>query len=282
MALGSCLYDVFQGLVVDAQLAPYKSSERELAYQHVAHTHDNDLIVYDRGYPAFWLLSAHHALQRSYCMRIKNDFNQESKQFVASGQKQTIVTLTPSKEMVDDCQQKNLPVQPLKVRLLRVSTSKGEYILMTNLLDKKTYPINAFKQLYHLRWQAEEGYKRQKSWLEIENFTGKTPLAVEQDFHARILTQTLAAITVHAAQPYVKTQVTQRRRAYKINFAQSLSAMKDTIARLLLGYLDSVAVMRFLKTIAQSLSIIRPGRSFERKKGRLTNRKFSFPYKRAL
>ena len=62
MALGSCLYDVFQGLVIDARLAPYKSSERELAYKHLASAQAKDLIVYDRGYPAFWLFSAHEAL----------------------------------------------------------------------------------------------------------------------------------------------------------------------------------------------------------------------------
>lgn len=282
MALGSCLYDVFQGVVIDAKLAPYQTSEREVAHQHLSCSQADDLIVYDRGYPAFWLLSAHHANQRHYCMRVKKDFNQQTKQFVASGKKQAIVTLSPSKGMIGDCRQKDIPHEPVKVRLLRVKTSKGVYILITNLLDKKAYALNAFKQLYHLRWQIEEGYKRQKCWLEVENFTGKTPLAIEQDFYARILTQTLAAITMFAANPSIKKTVSQRQHAYKINFAQTLSAMKDTVVRLLLDYLDSAAIHHFLKTIARSLSIVRLGRSFERKKSRLKNRKFYFSYKRTL
>ena len=282
MALGSCLYDVFQGVVVDAQLAPYKHSERELAYQHLQYTQPNDLILYDRGYPAFWLFAAHNYYERGFCMRVKANFNQETRDFVASGKKQAIVTLTPDKEMADACCRKGLPDQPVQVRLLRVKTSKGVYILITNLLNKRKYPVKAFKELYHLRWRIEEGYKKQKSWLEIENFTGKSVLAVKQDFYARILNQTLAAITIYAAQPHIKSKVPQRQHAYKINFAQTLSALKDTTVRLLMGYLDALAVIRLLKSISQCLSIVRPGRSFERKKVRSTGRKFHFSYKRAL
>lgn len=283
MALGSCLYDVFQGLVIDARLAPYKSSERELAFEHLARAQaDEDLIVYDRGYPAFWLLIAHVALGLQYCMRVKSSFNQLTKQFVASGKKQAIVTLTPDKDMVATCRQKQLPIQPIQVRLLRIKTSKGVYILITSLLDRKAYPLNAFKELYHLRWQAEEGYKRQKSWLEIENFTGKTPLAIEQDFHAKILTQTLAAITIYAAQVYRKSSVDRRQHTYKTNFAQTLSAMRDTLIRVLFGQLDCLAIARFFRTIASSLSIVRPGRSFERKRNTSSRRRFNTPYKRVL
>jgi IS4 transposase len=53
------------------------------------------------------------------------------------------------------------------------------------LLDTQRYPVQALKALYHTRWQIEEGYKRQKCWLEIENFSGKSVRSVQQDYHAR-------------------------------------------------------------------------------------------------
>ncbi len=89
-------------------------------------------------------------------------------------------------------------------------------------------------------------------------------------------------ITIYAARPHIKSRVAQRRHAYKINFAQTLSALKDTTVRLLMGYLDALAVVRLLKSISRCLSIVRPGRSFERKKVWSTGRKFHFSYKRAL
>jgi len=58
-----------------------------------------------------------------------------------------------------------------------------------------------------LRWQIEEGYQRQKSWLEIENFTGKSVLSDQQDDHARILRLNMTAIAVYAAQTAVRSTV---------------------------------------------------------------------------
>ena len=100
------------------------------------------------------------------------------------------------------------------LRLLRVKTHKGNYILITNLLSKSTYPFASFKGLYHLRWQIEEGYKKQKSGIEIENFTGKSVLAIKQDFHAKILSLTLTAIMVYASQGTINFRVKKRKLAY--------------------------------------------------------------------
>lgn len=274
MALGSCLYDVFLGTCVDAQLAPYSSSERDLAYGHLEYTQKGDLTLYDRGYPAFWLFAAHRQMNRDYCMRVKASFNQETKDFVASGQKQAFVTLKATSKMKKACDKRGLSHDPVAVRLLRIKTSKGEYILITSLLSKRSYPVKAFKELYHLRWQVEEGYKKQKCWIEIENFKGQSVLAVKQEFHAKVLSQTLTAMTIYAAQSYIKTSVSHRKLAYKINFAQTLSSMKDTLIRMVFGQLTDIEVMRWLKSISKSLSAVRPGRSFERKKTRVTSRKF--------
>lgn len=266
MALGSCLYDVFQGIVVDAAITHYKSSERELAYQHLSKAEQGDLILYDRGYPAFWLFAAHFQKGVDFCMRVKSNFNKETAAFIQSGEKQATITLTPSNDVIQDCKEKGLPTQAISVRLLRIDTSKGEYVLITSLTDKMAYPIDSFKQLYHSRWQVEEGYKKQKSWLEIENFTGKTPHAIRQDFHARILNLTLAAITAHEATAYIRKSVQHRKALYKINMAQTFSNMKNTLVCCLFGMLNDEATEQWLRTISRSLSIIRLGRSFVRKK----------------
>jgi hypothetical protein len=38
MALGSALYDIYQKIILDAQLFPYRSDEREIAYLHLEAT----------------------------------------------------------------------------------------------------------------------------------------------------------------------------------------------------------------------------------------------------
>jgi len=55
MAIGSMLYDVLNHLTLDAQLAPYSSSERKLLDMHLDKVEKGDLLLLDRGYPSFAL-----------------------------------------------------------------------------------------------------------------------------------------------------------------------------------------------------------------------------------
>ena len=117
------------------------------------------------------------------------------KAFVADGAKERIVVLTPNTASARQCREGHLPADPLRVRLIRVELESGEVeVLITSLLDTKAYPYRAFAKLYALRWGIEENYKREKQRLEIENFSGRSPWVLLQDFHAKIFAQNLTAI----------------------------------------------------------------------------------------
>jgi hypothetical protein len=47
-------------------------------------------------------------------------------------------------------------------------------------LDNATYPLALFKELYHQRWPVEEDYKVIKLRVEVENWSGKSTLAVSR------------------------------------------------------------------------------------------------------
>jgi len=55
-----------------------------------------------------------------------------------------------------------------------------EEILISNLFDE-SLKIQNFKELYFKRW-AVVRYDELKNHLEIENFSGTTRIAIEQDF----------------------------------------------------------------------------------------------------
>ena len=44
-------------------------------------------------------------------------------------------------------------------------------VLLTNLYDTVQWPLEQFGELYQLRWPVEEGYKFDKSRLEIERWS---------------------------------------------------------------------------------------------------------------
>ena len=53
LAMGSMLYDVLNHLTIDAEIAPYASSERDLLATHLDKIKAGDLLLLDRGYPCF-------------------------------------------------------------------------------------------------------------------------------------------------------------------------------------------------------------------------------------
>lgn len=281
MAMGSVLYDVFTKLVIDARLYPYASSEREAALDHLDASDEGDLIVYDRGYPSFWLSAAHREHARPWCMRVTETFNCEVIQFLDSGKKQQIVDFYPNHKAARKCQESGFSDAPMKVRLMRVRTKGKGYVLMTSLLDNSSYPAKAFADLYHARWQVEESYKKQKSWLEIENFSGKSVLSVEQDFHAKILSLNLVSMMSFVAES-LSSGSSKRRHQYQINFAQALSSMKDTLIRCLFGHLSLNQWLILLQTLAKATSPVRANRHFRRDKRGTSRLKHKPNYKRAM
>ena len=201
LARFSRLFDVLNDQILHADMVPYATGERELAAEYLLYSSPDDLFLYDRGYPAFWLFAFHAQEQRHYCARVRHDFHSEVKAFVADGAKERIVVLTPNTASARQCREGHLPADPLRVRLIRVELESGEVeVLITSLLDTKAYPYRAFAKLYALRWGIEENYKREKQRLEIENFSGRSPWVLLQDFHAKIFAQNLTAIFVRLAQ----------------------------------------------------------------------------------
>ena len=51
----------------------------------------------------------------------------------------------------------------------------------------------SIKDFYHLRWRVEEGFKKQKAFLDVEDFSGRTVHSVKQDIHASVLIQAVGS-----------------------------------------------------------------------------------------
>jgi hypothetical protein len=122
--------------------------------------------------------------------------------------------------------------EPITLRLIRVDLPKETEVLITNLIDKKRYPAQEFKRLYHLRWGVEEFYKRLKHHQEIENVSGKSVQAVLQDFHAKILAGNFAVAMVVSGHQHLEKNPGNNKRTEQINLAQAIAKMKQYQAAL--------------------------------------------------
>jgi len=279
-ARASQLYDVLNQVTLDARLAPMSVDERTLAVAHLAQTHEGDILVYDRGYPAFHLFALHRHSGRDFCFRSAWNLYNETRDFWFSGASEQRVTLMPSGDAIRQCRAEGLSCEPLEVRLVRVDLPSGEpEILITSVLDEARIPTEDFQALYHLRWGIEEDYKKMKSHLEVEQFSGLSVLAVQQDFHAKVFSKNLTSLLVTAAQRDVDQQTAHRKRRYKVNFTRALSRMKHQIIRLFTLVDVGGLIERLIRLMAQSVEAVRPDRSYPRKPGR--GPKYATNYKRA-
>jgi hypothetical protein len=275
----SQMFDVLNNVTLDALISPKAMGERVLAARHFDHLKRSDLVLVDRGYPAFWLFALILEQGAHFCARMPLSGWQVVEQFVASGLGEQIVLLWPSSESNRECRSRGLSLAPIRARLIRIELDSGEIeVLATSLVDAIAYPATIFKELYHQRWPVEEDYKVLKCRIEIENFTGKSVLAVYQDFHAKVFTANLTAILAHPAQKVVEQKTQKRKYTYQINMTNALSKMKDLVVLLVQRTAILLILERFWQVITQTIEPIRPGRSYPRKK-RVKRKRFAMTYK---
>lgn len=269
LALCSFLYDPLNLITVDAQLAPYVSSERDLLYKHLGKVQPGDLLLLDRGYPSFALMFELSAKEIQFCMRMKEDWWLDVKQFVDSGEKQKLVRFKlPAKDQHLLTKYPQLSNE-ITCRLICIELENGEKeILCTSLTDSDQYPYEDFAELYHFRWNIEEGYKLFKARVEVENFSGKTARAVKQDFFAKIFMMSLCAVLAFPVEEKVRKETAEEKTKHKlkINRTAALSMTSNIVIALFLKKTVPQAFKAFDDIVQKTLEIIRPNRKFPRKK----------------
>lgn len=269
LALCSMLYDPLNLLTIDTQLAPYSSSERNLLYQHLDHVKEGDLLLLDRGYPSIALLFLLTAKKIQFCVRMKEDWWLTVKEFKESGKNEQIVEFAlPAKDKKLLKDYPDFIDDTIGCRLVRVDLPNGEVeILCTSLLDPSFTPTD-IEELYHLRWNEEEGYKLLKSRIEVENFSGKTCIAVKQDFYAKIYMSSLCASLAFPIEEKVKKeyQESKNKHPQKINRTSAYAMLQNVSIGMLLGKTVRLALDAYDNIIYRTRELIRPGRQIERKK----------------
>ena len=220
-------------MTLSYQLYSAEESERQMLFEHLGQLEPDDLLVLDRGYPARWLIAYLIQHQIPFCMRVDVTGFADVKSFLRSGLNEQWVTIR--KPDARDCHDYGCQALTSNVRLVRVLTPNGRiHVMMTSLLDATVYPANDFSALYHSRWRIEEAFKRLKHRLALENTSGLSSLAAQQDFGAKILADNLHALTVIEA-----TGLGALKTGYKINRTYAFAHLKRCIPRWLLKKLPT-------------------------------------------
>lgn len=304
MPLGrvSVAYDLENGLSIDARLTPYGRGERDLALEHLTaitasdqrtlgcRGHAGDLVLFDMGYPALdfiarFVLAGKDVVIRTPDSRIKEV---HAAIHAASDDQMIQIPLQTARRRMSPkllAQYPDLdPAWTLTLRVLTIALDDGcpEYLL-TTLLDQERFPTSIFHGLYGKRWGSETHYDVVKNILEIENFTGKSVLAVRQDFSATVLTSNIQGLIQWELQEEIEeeNQRASRKYQYRLNKNVSIGLLKDTLVTLLMEQGDLQEFYDEMKRQMKRHRVpIRPGR--RRPRTRKTRRKYPMNKRRAL
>lgn len=257
-AMGSCLYDVMNGILMDAQIHPLKTSERDVSVFHMDRLMEmnpqKELLLFDRGYPSGDLIRELEKRGLFYLMRCTREF------------------CCGMKPKSDDCVISytfKKAKYTTTFRYIRFELSENtEEILLTNL-PKCDFSANDMLDLYHLRWGVETKYDELKNILEIENFSGLSDIVIRQDFYATVFLSNLAGITAYDNREEIDIahNSTENKYLYKQNINVTISVLRDHVTEMLLVDSDkkrSKIFNHIMNVLIHSVVPIRDGRSFPR------------------
>ena len=118
------LYDVLNKVALDATLGKAKAYEIELAIGHLSHTQAGDLMIMDRNYPSYRMLTEIFQSMPDFVARCSSASFAVARRLMLKGEgpESQIVTLTPCAGHMLSIRELNLQLS-LKVRFVRVCLS---------------------------------------------------------------------------------------------------------------------------------------------------------------
>ena len=178
-------------------------------------------------------------------------------------QTEALVEISPSREH----RKKLGACISYRVRLIKYTFAKTNYVLATTLLDSEKYPIAHLSDLYHGRWGIEELYKISKQLMTVEQFHSKSERGVKQEIFAHFILITLTRVFTNHAEDEINHGANIDKPKMQANFKNSLATIARNIERLLLQNAEAFCqtVTRIVSSVAACRQRLRPNRSYERR-----------------
>jgi len=275
----SVVYDLLNRVGWEARLEPSTLGEVALAIQQVERLQPGDVEINDRGFTGYLYLALVRQRQAHFIARCSTgSFLAAQAMFRLNRAKQSqVVWLFAPSDQKAECQRLGLPLK-MAVRFVSLRLPNGELeVLATSLRDEVGYPTEEFLTVYHWRWGHETFYLMLKGRLELENFSGQTVEAVEQDVQAALLLANLESVLSEPTQAALNEQGRPEARPRQVNRSNSYHALKDQVLDLLYWDIPVPTVIhKLLKLFAGSPVAVRSHRQVPRRRRPSFHRSYHF------
>jgi hypothetical protein len=245
----SVMYDVLSGWPVHAVITRSNMNERKVAEEHFDYLKeklplllDNTVMLFDRGYPS---LEMTKLMPTKLVMRSQPNWLKEVGK-LPQGDSQVRL-------------RNGVTVRVYKFKL----PSGAEETLITNMFDVSAEQL---AELYGMRWAVETAYNVLKNELCVEDFSGRTPNAIRQDFWASMVLMICVSVFKAEADEELKSkraaskQGTPNKYQYQVRQSDLIVTLRDRFVFNVLRQnrvLAALSIQRLIPVLARSTSPIR-------------------------
>jgi hypothetical protein len=274
--LANCciLYDVMSNFIVDVNLDLMSNGELPMMVDLInKSTFTNSIVLLDRGFGYFATCKRLYDKQLDFCIRLKANGSLFARETLANPSNDFITEWNPSEQTRQSSKKHDLDLKPIRVRITKIILNTGEIeVLVSSLLDIKRITELDMKALYALRWGVEEGIKKLKPKMKLEQFGCRKYEGVYQEFYAHIFMMNLVTLIGNETQQEIEIKTVKRKSEYKYNWQNAFRFVRNQFVSLFhLGNIElSLEILG--SQIRGSLTMIKPNRSFDRHHGKRKHR----------
>jgi hypothetical protein len=268
LANACMFYDVLSNFVLDSIISPVSIGEVSLLNAMLAKAdYSNSIILLDRGFGTFSVCKSCIKRGLNFCIRLKTANLDFAKHVFNNDSIDFITTWKPSEAERSTCRKHNLDIEDITVRVTKVVLNSGEVeLLVSNLFDQKTIDVNSMKELYAMRWGIEEGFKKLKPSMKLEQFGSRRYEGIYQEFYAHTFMMNLVGIIGTEAEPLIERKTQGRKLKYKYNWKNAFLFVREKFTNIFYKAEFTTSLSILIGQLSESLIAIKNNRSFLRPK----------------
>ena len=254
----SGLLDVNSGFMLTSDIVERTVKETTLAKKHLIDLENrgydlSDFIeVYDRAYKSIDLMLFTEKMNSKFLIRLpKNTFANKRRKIKGNDK---IIEINLTNSLINEFEDEDLKEYAREMgryylRVVEIKLENGKYVYLATNLSSDEFSVEELKELYAQRWSIETGYKKLKSQILIERFSGHRRIIIEQDFYAHMFIYNLAT----AIQSDGQWRMRIKKR--KLDDEYIYKPLFSTIVGLIYVYMDDIFSLDY-KRIKNSIEFI--------------------------
>jgi hypothetical protein len=195
------VFSLAVGTVLEAAIGPYEgkqTSELALLRMVMAQFQPGDIFLADRFFCSYWVIAALQARGVDVVVRLHQCRTADFRRGRQLGRKDHIVTWPKPQQVPDwmsreeyDAMPAFLTVRETHVRVKDKTKRVRNLVIVTTLLDPKTYRARELGGLFRQRWYAELDLRSLKTDMHMEMLRTKSPEMVRKEVAMHLLAYNL-------------------------------------------------------------------------------------------